>query len=118
MTKKIHPAQGARTFTGAVSALALVGIVTGFQMAANAQPVSVRTAVTGLTVAPTAVPVTPVAATPTATPAPAVTATPVAKSAAKPAAAKAVTKPAAAKPVAKPARAVAPVSGTTAGSGG
>lgn len=37
MTKRIHPAQGARTATGVVSALALVGIVTSFQLSANAQ---------------------------------------------------------------------------------
>lgn len=37
MTKRIHPAQTARTITGAAAGLALVGIVTGFQFAAVAQ---------------------------------------------------------------------------------
>ena len=37
MTKRIHPAQTARTITGATAGLALVGIVTGFQFAAVAQ---------------------------------------------------------------------------------
>ncbi|MBK5238808.1 MAG: hypothetical protein JJE28_06830 [Actinomycetales bacterium] len=41
MTKRIHPAARARTLTGATSLLALVGIVSGFQFAANAQEASV-----------------------------------------------------------------------------
>jgi hypothetical protein len=36
MTKKTHPARRARNLTGAVSALALVGMVTSFQLAATA----------------------------------------------------------------------------------
>ncbi|MHB1172334.1 MAG: hypothetical protein ACYCZY_07525 [Lacisediminihabitans sp.] len=109
MTKKVHPARGARTFTGAASALALVGIVTGFQMAANAQVASVPASVTDPTVTPTVVPVAPVtavpvAAAPAAAPAPA----PVAKPAPAPVA----------KPAPAPAAAPAPVNGTTAGSGG
>jgi hypothetical protein len=40
MTKRIHPAAGARTITGATSLLALVGIVSGFQFAAHAQEAS------------------------------------------------------------------------------
>lgn len=37
MTKAHHPARRARNLTGAVSALALVGMVTGFQFAAAAE---------------------------------------------------------------------------------
>lgn len=37
MSKKIHPARRARNLTGAVSALALVGMVTSFQLAAAAK---------------------------------------------------------------------------------
>ena len=36
MTKRVHPAQMARKVTGVTSAVALVGIVSGFQLSANA----------------------------------------------------------------------------------
>ncbi len=94
MTKKVHPARGARSFTGAASALTLVGIVTGFQVAANAQSASTPAVVTGLTMTPSA---SPVAASPVATPTP--TATPVTVAKASPT------------PVAKPA--AVPVHATT-----
>ena len=37
MTKRIHPAESARKLVGVASGVALVGIVTGFQLSANAQ---------------------------------------------------------------------------------
>ena len=137
MTKRIHPAARARTVTGATSFLALVGIVTGFQFAANAETNGVASgaaAAPGTTAAPQAIdpatgqPVAPSSApVAEAVPAPAADAgavVPVAELAAAPAA-EPVAAPVAA-PEAAPAPAPAPVvapapapvNGTTAGSGG
>jgi hypothetical protein len=126
MTKRVHPAARARTLTGATSFLALVGIVSGFQFAANAedatsaggtatpsgtvvkQPVDPAT---GQPIVPATEPVAEAVPAP-ASDAPANDA-PVAAAPAPVAAPAAAPAPA---PVVAPAP--APVSGTTAGSGG
>ena len=127
MTKRIHPAESARKLVGVASGVALVGIVTGFQLSANAQ--ESEQAVGTAPVAPAAVgtptyaaetPATEVA--PEAVPAPA--SAPTVQQASVPE----VAAPAAPAPVQAPAPApvepaapvapAAPVNGTSAGSGG
>ena len=70
MTKRIHPAQTARSITGAAAGLALVGIVTGFQIAAVAQANETASAGSGTTVTPATTagqdPAAPAAAVPPA----------------------------------------------------
>ncbi|MDH6535986.1 hypothetical protein [Aurantimicrobium minutum] len=134
MTKRVHPAESARKLVGVASGVALVGIVTGFQLSANAQeseqaqqhiqgtPAAVAPAA-GATQAPAS------EAAPEAVPAPvgpSVQQVAVPQVAA-PAAEAPVSVPAPAAPVEAPAPAVvapapaapdAPVNGTTAGSGG
>jgi hypothetical protein len=124
MTKRIHPAESARKLVGVASGVALVGIVTGFQLSANAQESEQAQQViqgTPSAVAPdagaTQAPVAEVA--PEAVPAPAApaaqqVAVPEAVAPAAPAAP--VEAPAAVAPA--PAAPAAPVNGTTAGSGG
>lgn len=77
MTKRIHPAQSARKLVGVASGVALVGIVTGFQLGANAQE-SQQVPVATETSSPTSSTTEPVAPTaaPEAVPAPAAPAAP------------------------------------------
>ena len=121
MTKRMHPAQTARKLVGVASGVALVGIVTGFQVSANAQESDQAQQVvqgTPAAVAPAAgetqAPAVEVA--PEAVPAPAAPAAQqvVVPEVAAPAAP--VEAPAAVAPA--PAAPAAPVNGTTAGSGG
>ncbi|WP_187270705.1 hypothetical protein [Lacisediminihabitans profunda] len=110
MTRTNHPARRARALTGAASVVALVGIVAGLQMAANAQGAERSDAPRGgstPTVSPSA---SPLGSAPT----PAVPA-PEAPAPAAPAAPAPAPKPVA-PPVAAPAP--APVHGSTGGSGG
>ena len=136
MTKRVHPAETARKLVGVASGVALVGIVTGFQLSANAQegeqaqqviqdtpaavtPAAGETQPPAAEVAPEAVPA-PAApsnqqVSVSQNPAPAVEAPVSAPAApAAPAEAPAAVAPA---PVA-PAAPAAAVNGTTAGSGG
>ncbi|WP_298122648.1 hypothetical protein [uncultured Aurantimicrobium sp.] len=136
MTKRVHPAETARKLVGVASGVALVGIVTGFQLSANAQegeqaqqviqgtpaavaPAAGETQAPAAEVAPEAVPA-PAApsnqqVSVSQNPAPPVEA-PASVPAAPVAPAAPVEAPAAVAPAA-PAPA-APVNGTTAGSGG
>lgn len=126
MTKRVHPAETARKLVGVASGVALVGIVTGFQLSANAQESETAQQViqgTPAAVAPatgeTQAPATEVA--PEAVPAPAAPAVqqvvvPEGPAPAAPAAP--VEAPAAVAPAPAPAATAAPVNGTTAGSGG
>ncbi len=137
MTKRIHPAARARTLTGATSLLALVGIVSGFQFAANAQEASVAdgvatpsgTAATQAIDPATGQPITPATTAPVAEAVPAPEAdpgavAPVAEPVGEPVTAPvaepvaAPVAPPAPAPVVAPVPAPAPVNGTTAGSGG
>lgn len=124
MTKRVHPAESARKLVGVASGVALVGIVTGFQLSANAQESQIveqasqgnSTAVVpveGTTQQPTP------EAVPEAVPAPAAPAVQevVVPEAVAPAAPAPVEAPAPAVVAPAPAPA-APVNGTTAGSGG
>jgi hypothetical protein len=119
MTKKTHPARRARNLTGAVSALALVGMVTSFQLAATANETA-KDNTTGPVVpavAASAPPTAPAEQAPAPAPAPApaeqvvvvVEQAPAAPAPADPAPAPAPADPA-------PAPAPAPPSGTTGGS--
>lgn len=128
MTKRVHPAESARKLVGVASGVALVGIVTGFQVSANAEEASVSPAATS-TQAPVAVdpatgqPVAPVTETaPEAVPAPADVSQPVAPvqpaAPVAPVEAPAVVAPVEVAPPAPAPAPAAPVNGTTAGSGG
>lgn len=134
MTKRIHPAESSRKLVGVASGVALVGIVTGFQVSANAEEANLTQA-NSSTQTPSAIgpstgqPVAPATeVAPEAVPAPAegqqAPAVQAADAAAPPQAPAAVAPveaaPAAPAPVAPavPAAPAAPVNGTTAGSGG
>lgn len=122
MTKRVHPAESSRKLVGAAAGIALVGIVTGFQVSAHAQESQVAdpAPVPSSTPSQTTIP-----APQEAVPAPAPVEQPVQQSA--PVQQEQVTAPA---PVAVPAAPAAPVvpaapvapaapvNGTTAGSGG
>ncbi|MDF9809359.1 cytoskeletal protein RodZ [Aurantimicrobium minutum] len=123
MTKRVHPAETARKLVGVASGVALVGIVTGFQLSANAQesellqqPIQETPAAVAPTAGSTQAPAAEVA--PEAVPAPATqqVVVPEAVAPAAPAAPAEVPAPAAVAPA--PAAPTAPVNGTTAGSGG
>lgn len=128
MTKRVHPAQTARKLVGVASGVALVGIVTGFQLGANAQESQQAPVATGATVPATATtePAAPAAA-PEAVPAPATpqqNTAPVQQQAPAPVAPAEAPAPAAPAPAAPvdvapaPAAPAAPVvNGTTGGSG-
>ena len=117
MSKTLHPARRARNLTGAVSALALVGMVTSFQLAAAANEADSSAggvpAQTATTAAPSQAPAeqAPAEASP-AEPVPAQEVVVVVDSAPAPA----VVDPAPAPAAPAPAPAPAPPSGTTAGS--
>lgn len=124
MTKRVHPAETARKLVGVASGVALVGIVTGFQLSANAQESEqAQQSIQGTpaAVAPAGSNQAPAAeVAPEAVPAPAAPATqqvvvPEAVAPAAPAVPAEVPAPAAVAPAPAPA---APVNGTTAGSGG
>lgn len=130
MTKRIHPAESARKLVGVASGVALVGIVTGFQLSANAQESEQAQQLiqgTPAAVAPVAgasqAPASEIA--PEAVPAPAAPSQQqvVVPQGAAPAAEAPVSAPAApveapAAVAPAPAAPAAPVNGTTAGSGG
>jgi hypothetical protein len=144
MTKRIHPAKGARTVTGVASALALVGIVTSFQLAANAQEGVIASgdaatsgqpaaqvidpatgqpvvAVSGVAPVAEAVPApaaAPGAVAPVTAPVAAPAAAPVEASVPAPVEAPVTVAAPVAAPAPAPAPVAAPVNGTTAGSGG
>lgn len=122
MTKRVHPAESARKLVGVLSGVALVGIVTGFQVSANAQEsqqAQLNVSSTPASVSPETIsPETPVTeVVPEAVPAPAAPQQ-------QQVAVSDVPAPAAPAPVEAPAPAAvapapaAPVNGTTAGSGG
>jgi hypothetical protein len=115
MTKKTHPARRARNLTGAVSALALVGMVTSFQLAATANETA-KDNTTGPVVpavAASAPPTAPAEQAPAPAPAEQVVVV-VEQAPAAPAPADPAPAPAPADPA--PAPAPAPPSGTTGGS--
>ena len=119
MTKRIHPAARARTLTGATTFLALVGIVSGFQFAANAQTAGVAGGSTTPAAPSVAQAIDPATGKPID---PNATTVPVAEAVPAPAAAAPVAAPVAAPAQAAPVPAVAPaapapVSATTGGSG-
>ena len=124
MTKRVHPAESARKLVGVASGVALVGIVTGFQLSANAQenqlvePASQGNSSAVVPVEGTTEQPTP-EVVPEAVPAPAAPAVQqvVVPEALAPAAPAPVEAPAPAVVAPAPAPA-APVNGTTAGSGG
>jgi len=120
MAKSTHPARRARNLTGAVSALALVGMVTSFQLSAVAKENSQADAVTPV---PTSAEVAPAAATvnqPTTAVAPVASAPAeqvvIVVDTAPAAPAPAPAEPAPAPPAPDPAPAPAPPSGNTGGS--